>query len=248
MTESEESATEIHRAHLFCTPIWQCRLPEFEPHAADIERWILYEWQQGSFEKHAFGYGYQSPPRLFTPEILDNSVGLTVLRDAFRKRVQTILRQRVNQATQLPPENYALQAWILIQTSEDWVSGTWHDHFPATLSGCYYLRVPETSRKEEGALAFQRPGSPDPFTPQMQYIKPETGDLVLFPSSLTHRPQPCPSAKGLRISINMDAYVHWSHWNEDGKPMPSADEWARRVKKSLDPAAEHPGWIGRQKE
>ncbi len=237
----------LHRENLFCTPIWRTRLPEFEAHAASIESWIMYEWEQGSFSKHGAGYGYQSPPRLFSPEVLDSSEGLKALRDGFRDRVNAILRQRVNQATQLPPENYALQGWILIQTNEEWVSGTWHDHFPSTLSGCYYLRVPETSRKEEGALAFMRPGSPDPFTPQMQYIKPDTGDLIIFPSHLTHRPQPCPSAEGLRISINMDAYVHWHHWNEFGKPIADADDWTRRVKDSLDMSARHPGWVGRDK-
>lgn len=236
---------EIHRRDLFSTPIWQTRVPEFEIHAADIERWILYEWQQGSFEKHASGYGYQSPPKLFTPEILDSSPGLTALRDAFQKRVESVLRQRVNQAIQLPPEVHALQGWILIQTNEKWVNGTWHDHFPATLSGCYYLRVPETNRKEEGALAFQRPGAPDPFTPQMQFIKPEAGDMIIFPSHLTHRPQPCPSAEGLRISINMDAYVNWRHWNELGKSVPNPNEWMKRVQNSVAPSEKHPGMVDR---
>lgn len=99
---SANPVVEINREHLFCTPIWRTRAPEFEPYAADIERWVMFEWEQGSFEKHAYGYGYQSPPKLFTPEILDNSIGLAALRDAFRSRVNDILRQRVNQAAQHP--------------------------------------------------------------------------------------------------------------------------------------------------
>lgn len=246
MSSTENTCPTIESHALFSTPIWQTRAPEFEPYAESIERWVMYEWQQGSFEKHVYGYGYQSPPRLFSPEVLGSSEGLKALRSAFLDRVKTILRQRVNQATQHPPEIYAVQAWILIQTSEEWVNGTWHDHFPATLSGCYYLRVPETADHREGALAFQRPGSPDPFTRQIQQIRPSSGDFIIFPSHLLHRPQPCPSAKGLRISINMDAYVHWRHWNEFDHPLADSQEWRKQVLGSLDSPTAHPGWVGRE--
>ena len=228
---------ELERIDLFSVPVWRTRLPEFEPHAATVEKWVLQEWKRGTFKRHAHGYGYQTPSTLFSPQTLSRAPELQVLKKAFREHVRAILAQRVNHTVHLPPETYAFMAWVLVQTNEEWVSGTWHDHFPATLSACYYLKMPETEGAEEGALAFQRPCTPDTFVKQVQSIKPRQGDFILFPSNLIHRPQPCPSADGLRISINMDAYVHWTHWNEEDKPPADSESYQRRLKESLDPGS-----------
>jgi len=77
--------------------------------------------------------------------------------------------------------------------------------------------VPETESEHEGALAFQRPSSQDMFVEHVQRIKPQEGDFVLFPSTLWHRPEPCPSAQGLRITLAMDAYIDWHHQRPEGK-------------------------------
>lgn len=226
---------EIERKHILGTPIWISRAPEFEPYAAEMERWIRDEWQKGSFTRHKYGYGYQTPNSLFTPDMLEGNPALQALKAAFRGRVMEILKQRVNQSVKFPPEVYAFTAWVLVQTNEEWVSGPWHDHYPALVSGCYYLTMPETKTEGEGALMFMRPGTPDAFGAWMDYVKPARGDLIMFPSNIMHRPAPSPSATDIRVSINMDAYVHWGHWNEEGRPEPGTEEWMARLRATLPP-------------
>ena len=103
------------------------------------------------------------------------------------------------------------------------------------ISACYYLQVPETAAEHEGALAFQRPGSQDMFVEHVQRIKPQEGDFILFPSHILHRPEPCPSAEGLRITLAMDAYVDWVHQRGEGREDIPEDEFQRRLMESLDP-------------
>jgi len=65
-----------------------------------------------------------------------------------------------------------------------------HNHPDGWLSGCLYLRMPESKGTDEGAIEFllKKPSFPDiadrgpVFTHQ-----PREGQLVLFPSSLFHR-------------------------------------------------------------
>ncbi|MDA3934257.1 MAG: putative 2OG-Fe(II) oxygenase [Gammaproteobacteria bacterium] len=214
----DSTKLDIEQIDLFSVPIWRFRLPEMQPYEAQLRQQMLQQWEAGAFQKHQFGYGYQTSSVLFDRDNLAASPALQTLQQAFASRVRQILRQRVNHTVHLPPDVYAYMAWALVQTNEDWVNGTWHDHAPALISGCYYLQQPETAHDTEGALAFQRPGSVDSFVRQVQYVQPQQGDFILFPSYLSHRPTPCPSARELRISINMDAYVHWLHWDESGKP------------------------------
>lgn len=45
------------RIELISMPVWRSRLPEFEPHAESMRSWIIRQWRQGSFKRHANGYG-----------------------------------------------------------------------------------------------------------------------------------------------------------------------------------------------
>lgn len=223
----------LERHNLFSVPVWKSRVPELAEHEQALRTQVLDWWEQGEFRRHQYGYGYQTPSNLFAAEVLEKQPGLAVLRQAFAERVSQILSERENHTVNMPPQTYAYMAWVLVQTNEEWVNGTWHDHAPALLSGCYYLQQPETDGPMEGALAFQRPGAVDAFVQQVQYIKPQQGDFILFPSYLSHRPEPCPSAAELRISINMDAYVHWLHWDEHGKPAIHPDRYQQLLAESL---------------
>lgn len=223
----------LQRHNLFSVPIWKSRIPEMDEHNESLREQVLDWWRSGSFEKHQYGYGYQTPSNLFNEAMLEKIPSLRVLKQAFMYRVKKILAQRENHTQHLPPESYAFMAWVLVQTNEEWVNGNWHDHAPALLSGCYYLQQPSRADEYEGALAFQRPGAVDTFVKQVQYVMPEQGDFILFPSYLSHRPEPCPSAQDLRISINMDVYVHWLHWDEEGKPAIHPERYQQLREQSL---------------
>ncbi len=200
---------------LFSTPVWQSRVPELFRRHAEMKQAILADWEQGRFERDRHGYGYQSAANLFYPENKARFPYCQVLEQAFRQNVVEILRQRHGLANVLSIRISAVLGWVLVQTNEDWVNGTWHDHYPATISACYYLQVPDTEHEHEGALGFQRGAPQDMFVEQIQRIKPREGDFILFPSSLMHRPEPCPSAQGLRITLAMDAYIDWLHPQPD---------------------------------
>lgn len=240
---SSERPSGIERLDLFSIPVWRMRLPELDPHVETLRSWFHHAWQRGDFRRNAHGYGYQSPPTLFNANIIARQPALGELKRAFATRALEVLRQRTNHHVHLPPEAYAFMAWVLVQTDEEWVQNSWHDHAPALLSGCYYLQIPETDEELEGALAFMRPGMADAFVRQIQCVVPREGDFIMFPSSLTHRPQPTPTAKGLRISINMDVYVRWEHWEEEGRPI-DQKAYRSRVLASVDPDAEPPPNVG----
>ena len=224
----------FEQKNLFSVPIWRTRVPELDAHHEEILAFFTHMWESNTLQRDQNGYGYQTPSVLYKDDFLKQSPALKLLRQAFHAMVLKILKDRQNHSVHLPPDIYADMAWLLVQTNDAWVNGPWHDHAPALISGCYYLQQPETQIETEGALAFQRPGSVDPFVKQIQYIKPQQGDFILFPSYLSHRPMPCPSANQVRMSINMDAYVHWTHWDEKQGPTIHPDRYKQLVDDSLD--------------
>lgn len=219
---------------LFEVPVWRSRVPQLFARHGEMQDDFLQAFESGKFRRHQHGYGYQTAATLFSPQSIEQYPYFGVLRQAFLQNVMSILKQRGGLARSMPVRVSAVLGWALLQTDEDWVNGTWHDHYPATISGCYYLRMPQTEHQQEGALAFQRPSPQDMFVEQIHYIKPQEGEFILFPSTLWHRPEPCPSADGMRISINMDAYVHWDHLDEEDQQGMSATEFNRRLAGSLD--------------
>jgi hypothetical protein len=227
------SLPPLRTEKLFSVPIWQSRVPELYGRHAEMKKDIFRAWEAGEYERHRHGYGYQTPATIFFEENMCRFPYFEVLKQAFIQNVEQIVKQRVGLATSMHFSVAATLGWILVQTDEDWVSGAWHDHYPATISACYYLQVPETETEAEGALAFQRPSSQDMFVAQIQRIKPREGDFILFPSSLWHRPEPCPSAEGLRITLAMDAYIEWQHQRAEGKPPVPDEEFRRLVNESL---------------
>lgn len=222
----------IPRNDIFGTPTWRVPVPELEPFRESILEQIRLRWEQGDFERHAHGYGYQSRGELYTAAALGEQEYLRILKDRFVATCRGILRQRHGHSKNLPFDIYSVQAWILIQTSEAWVDGPWHNHHPATLSGCYYFQVPQRGAGVEGLLMFQRPEPPNIFCPNMAAVQPAQGHLIVFPSYLMHRPTPCPSAEAWRISINMDAFVHWKKRTEEPLTELAAENYNAAVEAS----------------
>jgi len=224
---------KLKTEYLFSVPVWRSRIPALFQLHPTIRQDILRAWEAGEYDRHRHGYGYQTPATIFYEENMAKFAYFRVLKQAFIQNVEQILRQRGGLAAAVPFRVSAVLGWILLQTNEEWVSGTWHDHYPAVISGCYYLQVPETADVAEGALAFERPSPQDMFVEHVQRIKPQEGDFILFPSSLQHRPEPCPSAKGLRITLAMDAYVDWMHQRREGSEPVDDAEFQQQLSDSL---------------
>lgn len=200
---------------IFPTPTWRYPVPEMRQFHDGIKAELEKLWQQGYFNKHGSGYGYQTREELFTPRNIENIPWIAVLKERFTAACTEILASRHGHSKRLPFEIYCIQGWVLIQTNESWVEGPWHNHHPATLSGCYYLQVPETRDPTEGLLMFQRPEPTNIFGENMAAVRPLEGHLTIFPSYLMHRPMPTPTAREWRINICMDAFVHWHKRFED---------------------------------
>lgn len=213
--------TPLETNAIFGTPTWRYPVPEMLPYHSGIKAELEKLWAAGYFGKHGSGYGYQTKEELFTPRNLENIPWVALLKKRFTAACEEILKTRHGHAKRLPFEIYCIQGWILIQTNENWVEGPWHNHHPATLSGCYYLQVPQTRDPSEGLLMFQRPEPTNIFCENMAAVRPREGHLTIFPSYLMHRPMPTPTAREWRINICMDAFVHWHKRFED--PLESLD-------------------------
>jgi hypothetical protein len=227
------SLPPLRTESLFATPVWRSRVPDLFTRHEEMKRDIYEAWKAGDYERHRHGYGYQTPATIFYEENMQRFAYFRLLKQAFLQNVEHIIRGRGGLAASVPFRVSAVLGWVLVQTNEDWVSGAWHDHYPAVISACYYLQVPATETEAEGALAFQRPTPQDMFVQHVQRIKPVEGDFILFPSSLWHRPEPCPSADGLRITLAMDAYVDWLHQRREGRDPVPDEEYRRRIEASL---------------
>lgn len=207
--------TDLETNNLFGTPTWRYPVPEMRPYHDEIKGQLEELWRQGYFNKHNSGYGYQTREELFTEPNLENIPYLRLLKKKFFEACREILSSRHGHSKRMPFDLYAIQGWVLIQTNENWVDGPWHNHHPATLSGCYYLQVPQTRDPAEGLLMFQRPEPSNIFCENMAAVRPIEGQMLIFPSYLMHRPMPTPSAREWRINICMDAFVHWKKRHED---------------------------------
>jgi hypothetical protein len=83
---------------------------------------------------------------------------------------------------------------------------TSHIHSSGWLSGVIYLKVPEASQKDEGAIEFSIHGYEYPILnneyPRMLH-QPKEGEIILFPSSLFHKTLPI-SGDSERSTISFD--------------------------------------------
>ena len=85
------------------------------------------------------------------------------------------------------PQNWRLEAWYLKISSGGQVDP--HIHDPGWLSGTLYLNIPDRITGNEGAIAFGLNGDQMPILNSdypRKICRVQTGDLVLFPSSLFH--------------------------------------------------------------
>ena len=102
------------------------------------------------------------------------------------------------------PKKSILNGWLIRMNSEGFLMP--HIHENGWLSGSIYLSIPEDIEDNEGCIEFSFEGKDFPILDDKgpkKLIKLETGDIILFPSSLAHSTTPFKSNKK-RICVAFD--------------------------------------------
>lgn len=105
-----------------------------------------------------------------------------------------------------------MEAWVNVNGKSGMNAP--HHHAFAHISGCYYISVPKATTRTSGVLQFLSPlvtfAPPGKFglkiLPSHYDIRPEEGQIVLFPSYLVHWVHPNDEDED-RISIAVNAQV-----------------------------------------
>ncbi len=104
------------------------------------------------------------------------------------------------------PDHSVLNAWYIDLKKGG--SLDYHYHHEGWLSGSMYLKMPKTRNKDEGSIEFGYNNIHYEVIDRLptKKIKPKIGDIVLFPSSLSHRVIPFDSKDDNenRISLAFD--------------------------------------------
>lgn len=135
--------------------------------------------------------GKQSAGNLFKrPEPAFRTLGELVRRE-FRAYRQHFQHAQCALVTHFPEALEFTSSWYVKMQKGGHLDA--HIHEIGWISGAVYLAMPETQDPKEGAFEYgthgdQYPKLHDRFP--SNFIKPEVGDIVLFPSSLFHRTIP----------------------------------------------------------
>jgi len=101
------------------------------------------------------------------------------------------------------PNESKLKGWYIKLKKQGQVTS--HIHETGWLSGVFYLKVPESLKRNEGSINLSLQGSDYPYDKNLPnlYYNPKPFDLILYPSSLFHYTVPFTS-DGERHSIAFD--------------------------------------------
>lgn len=105
------------------------------------------------------------------------------------------------------PRDYRLSIWATLLEGGGEIAT--HIHEQSWLSGAYYVAVPAvvsaTDPGHAGWFEYGHPGVTIPgHAPELGWVRPREGLLVMFPSYLYHRTVPFNAAGETRISISFD--------------------------------------------
>lgn len=148
--------------------------------------------------------GMQSAGNLFKrPEAAFRTLGELVKRE-FLLYQQHFRQAQCALITHFPEELEFTSSWYVKMQKGGHLDA--HIHEIGWISGAVYLAMPDTENPEEGAFEYgthgdQYPKLHDNFP--TRFIKPNIGDIVLFPSSLFHRTIPF-NADAERICVAFD--------------------------------------------
>lgn len=148
--------------------------------------------------------GKQSAGNLFKrPEAAFRALGELVKRE-FRLYRQQFQHAACTLITHFPDTLEFTSSWYVSMQKGGHLDA--HIHEIGWISGAVYLAMPESEDPREGAFEYGTHGDGYPKLHDnfpTSFIKPEVGDIVLFPSSLFHRTIPF-NADAQRICVAFD--------------------------------------------
>ncbi len=159
----------------------------------------------GKMQQPLIRFGEQSAGNLFK----FNSKNISLLKDIVEQEIISYKKnfKKENQYfLEYWPDKTMIYAWF-INLKKGGELG-FHYHHKGWISGSVYLKVPYTSELKEGSIEFgyNNRNYKENINAETKVIKPEVGDIILFPSSLSHRVNPFKGNKDdeNRISIAFD--------------------------------------------
>lgn len=201
-------------SHLFTTPIAHLRLPPDAAKFGELSAYLLELRARDSGQQRSNRGGWHSNGNLFGPEHRE----FPWLRETI---VQAVLGY-AGEALGFSGEfEFELSGWAVVNGPGDY--NVPHNHCPNLLSGALYICVPEGMTG--GEIVFLDPrlglnstvtrglherGQLPPWNRTSIPHTPALGDLLLFPSWLTHYVNAftAPEAEATRIVVSFNASVN----------------------------------------
>lgn len=190
---------------LFATPVFHYHIPAYEElNAALLEFGAALQAASPGVSKSNRG-GWHSEGNLFKSE----DDGVRILEALVREAVLTST-ERAGARADLDALHLKISGWMNINPTLGYNAP--HTHPGAHWSGVYYVKQPEIETGNSGMIEFLDPRSDLPNwrildAPTFRLkkkLRPEAGDLILFPSYLVHWVYPN-EAEDERISIAFNA-------------------------------------------
>jgi uncharacterized protein (TIGR02466 family) len=131
----------------------------------------------------------------------------TAIESAVDQYVETLAPFATHPFVRARPKALKMTAWLTVLRNQGYQHG--HIHARAWLSGVYYLSLPSSvgagGESQDGCIEFGRPPHYFPVTVDhpVRVLRPQTGQLFMFPSFYYHRTLPFESEQP-RISIAFD--------------------------------------------
>jgi uncharacterized protein (TIGR02466 family) len=143
------------------------------------------------------------------------SPALAGLRAAIQAELEAYVKAVVCPASE--PAIVITQSWLNYSKPGQWHHK--HAHPGSWLSACYYVQADETQDK----IYFYRDGYEripfpptefNPFNSESWWLPVHTGDLVIFPSWLTHNVEPVQGER-TRISLSLNTWFNGTAGSSD---------------------------------
>jgi uncharacterized protein (TIGR02466 family) len=213
-TDEDAMLEPVASERLFYTPLLRFRLPDHAAlDAALLERGEALRLESEGITKSNRG-GWHAEGNLFD----DPSEPVQALRHAAHLSVMEAIR---SVTTRVDPERLEIKLFAWMNMNPTGGFNAPHTHPGAHWSGVYYVRQPKVDSGNSGMIEFLDPRSDLPSWRILQAkafrgkrkLRPEAGEIVLFPSYLMHWVYPNETG-GERVTIAFNATLRKGQTSE----------------------------------